>query len=288
MRIKLNDGQINDYDRDGFIAPLDLLNANEASAVRRKVLEHLSGSYKTGIYELTDEIRIKQVSPDHEIPNYAYEVDEGEVKLHTFPFIFNLWKTDKRFLDFGKAEKFAAIARQLLRTDNVLLFEDNVVIKAPHSKYLPWHQDYSYWPIGEPSALTFWFALDDISHANGAMELAVGSHRLGERLPVAFGSEKPFMTEARPGVLPVPQNPAAEGHQVHTYDFRPGQCGIHHGLTWHGSTANTSDKARFAMVLRYIAEGTLWLGDQRMPYDEIGVKSGTRLTREHFPLAGVV
>jgi len=120
------------------------------------------------------------------------------------------------------------------------------------------------------------------------MELAVGSQRLGERLPVAFGSEQPFMADARPGVLPVPRDPAAEGHKVLTYNFKPGQCGIHHGLTWHGSTANSSDEPRFAMVLRYIAEGTLWLGDRRMPYDEIGAVSGTRLTRDHFPLAGAV
>lgn len=285
--MNLIEKQLSDYHRDGYIAPLNLMDKDEVIKIRNAIMQHLSGGFATGIYELTDEIKIRSVSTDNGKPTYIYESNDHKVELHTFPFLFNLWKSDTRFLEFGTSEKFASIARQLLGAESVLLFEDNVVIKEPYSKYLPWHQDYSYWPIGEPKALTFWFALDEVDHSNGAMELAIGTHMLGERLPVAFGNEKPFMTVERPGVLPLPRDPTRENYKIFTYQFRPGQCGIHHALTWHGSTANLSDKPRFAFVLRYIAEGTLWLGEERMPYDDIGVKPGTRLTREHFPLAGL-
>src|SRR5262249_2707408 len=128
-------------------------------------------------------------------------------------------------------------------------------------------------------------ALDEIGPHNGAMQVAPGTQKLGERLPVAFGSGLPFMTEARPDIPAVPENPLAFGHEAVTYILQPGQGGVHDGLVWHGSVANATDSPRYAFVLRYVAEGTLWLGERRMAYDETGCPPGSPLTREYFPLA---
>src|SRR5205085_12391328 len=126
----------------------------------------------------------------------------------------------------------AGMARQLLNCDQVVLMEDNVVIKTPHTKTLPWHQDYSYWPLATPAAVTVWIALDRITPANGAMQVVSGSHRRGERLPVAFGDASSFMTEDRPGIAEVSQDPAVEGEHIITYDLYPGECGFHHAMVW--------------------------------------------------------
>jgi ectoine hydroxylase-related dioxygenase (phytanoyl-CoA dioxygenase family) len=199
--------------------------------------------------------------------------------------MFNLWKTDDRFRDIGLRSGLANWARQLLGAERVLLMEDNVVMKNGNTGRLPWHQDYSYWPLAEPSAVTVWIALDSIDAANGAMEVVPGSHEWGERLPVSFGDGIPFMAEDRPGITAVPTDPGSDNYEVVSYRLRPGECGLHSPMLWHGSAPNASPRPRRAFILRYVAVGTVWLGESRFPYDDIGCPVGSPLTEEHFPAA---
>ena len=37
---------------------------------------------------------------------------------------------------------------------------------------LAWHQDYAYWPLATPGAVTCWIALDDVGAENGGMQVA--------------------------------------------------------------------------------------------------------------------
>ena len=93
------------------------------------------------------------------------------------------------------------MARQLLGSKEVVLMEDGAVIKKPVvGGKLSWHQDYAYWPLASPGAVTCWIALDDVGAANGAMQVAKGSHKLGEKLPVEFGDGSSFMHDERPGI----------------------------------------------------------------------------------------
>jgi hypothetical protein len=284
---KLSSDDLERFKRNGYIAPLPALSEEEVRELRAAVAEHLSGATDSERYELTDDIKVAAVSGSGAAePTYEY-VDEVEYpKLRTFPLLFNLWKVDERFRRVAHDARLVDYARQLLGADDVLLMEDNVVVKAPHSKYLPWHQDYSYWPLGEPSAVTVWIALDDIDPSNGAMEIAPGTQFEGERLPVRFKDASSFMGEARPGVEEVPTDPRALGYEVHTYKLSAGECGIHDALVWHGSTPNQTDEIRCALVFRYVAMGAKWLGAARIPYDDVGCPIGGRLTADHFPLAG--
>jgi hypothetical protein len=274
------------FKRNGFIAPLPALSRTEVRQLRFAVAEHLDGAASSERYELTDHIHVRNVATDGETPMYAYEGEVAYPKLRTFPMLFNLWKVDSRFTRVANSPRLVGYAKQLLGVDKVLLMEDNVIVKAPHSKYLPWHQDFSYWPLGEPHAVTIWIALDDIGASNGAMEIAPGTQFKGERLPVRFGDGSSFMGSDRPGVEPVPADPRAEGYDVHTYTLKAGECGIHDALVWHGSTPNTTDEIRCALVVRYVAVSTTWLGSARIPYEDIGCPTGGHLTEAHFPLAG--
>jgi hypothetical protein len=282
----LTNEEIARFRKDGYVAPIRVFTEEEVHVLANAVNEHLTGSLNSECYELTDKIRIRNVAGDGERPIYEYESDGGEARFHTFPFLFNLWKVDDRFARVARKDTLVRMARQLLAVDEVLLFEDNVVIKAPFSKYLPWHQDYSYWPLGEPTALTVWIALDDIDSLNGAMEIAPGTQRLGERLPVAFGDGSAFMRAERPGIPEVPADPRSLGYEVHAYKLKAGEGGIHDGMVWHGSTPNSSAQIRRALVLRYVAAGTLWLGNSRMAYEDVGCPVGGRLTGAHFPSTG--
>jgi ectoine hydroxylase-related dioxygenase (phytanoyl-CoA dioxygenase family) len=275
--------EIDQYREQGYLFPVRVLTEAHAIELRAAINEHLEGAIASKKYELTDPIRIRQIDTQHGRVQLEYEGDDTVSKPHTFGFLFNLWKTDDRFARIGKDPVIAGLAGQLLGAKQLLLMEDNAVVKMPHSKVLPWHQDYSYWPLAAPAAITAWIALDDISSSNGAMQVVPRSHRLGERLPVSFGDARAFMHEQRPGVKEVPQDPIAAGHDTVTYELRPGECGFHDALLWHASTANESPNVRRAFILRYLAEGTIWLGAERFPYDEVGCAIGSPIGSQHFP-----
>jgi len=288
MTHPLSDADLSSFKRDGFLAPLPGLSTKQTADIKAAVLDHLHGDPRCERYELTDKVSIRRkAGGEDETPEYEYfQEEEPDAAKPVFPFLFNIWRNDARFFELGVQGPFGHIAKQLLGADEVLFFEDNVVVKEPGAKFLPWHQDYSYWPFGEPNCVTFWIALDDIDATNGAMQVAPGSQNLGERLPVQFGSEQVFMDGARPDLLAVPQDPAALGHPIVTYALKAGQCGVHDSLVWHGSTPNQTSDRRLALVLRFVAANTLWLGDQRMPYADIGLAPGGRVTAAHFPAAG--
>jgi hypothetical protein len=275
------------FERDGFLSPLPALKPPEARRLRAAVIEHLRGATGAERYELTDDVKVRNRATSGGRADYEYLDEDPEPKLRELPFLFNLWKVDRRFWDVANTPQLVTYAQTLLGTKDVLLLEDNVVVKTAGAKYVPWHQDYSYWPLGEPNAITVWVALDDIGPENGAMEVAPGTHREGERLPVKFLDGSSFMAAERPGIPAVPSDPRERGYEVVTYDLSSGDCGIHDALVWHGSTVNRTDDLRCALVLRYVAAGTKWLGSTRIPYDDVGCDVGNGLTSKHFPAVGV-
>jgi ectoine hydroxylase-related dioxygenase (phytanoyl-CoA dioxygenase family) len=215
------------------------------------------------------------------------EKTETEKVPHSVPFLFNLWERDERFWQIDANPVIAAMARQLLGAKEVVLLEDGAIVKKPVvGKKLAWHQDYAYWPLATPGAVTCWIALDDVGAANGAMQVAKGSHKLGEKLPVEFGDGSSFMHDERPGIGEV-QTPEQAGLESVTYELKAGECGFHHALIWHASGPNTSDNVRRGFVPRYVAGGTMWLGALRFPYnysdEELECAPGEPIHGPHFP-----
>lgn len=267
---------------DGFVAPLRAMSEADARVLRDAVCGYLDGERTLDMYELADPVLIRAVDgPDGE--RRLEYVDEPNRAASTFPFFFNIWRHDERFARAARNKALAKAACRLLGVEEVLLMEDNVIVKEPGSDLVPFHQDYSYWPLETPSAITVWIALDDMDETNGSMHVARGTHGAGERLPLSFGDRRSFMAEHWPGVDEVPQDMEAEGYEVITYRMSGGECGFHHAMVWHGSPPNRSDQRRIAYVVRYVAPGTIWQGGVRMPYDDIGCRPGEPLTAEHFP-----
>ena len=221
------------------------------------------------------------------------------------PYHFRIWGWRDQFTQAGDTRVTSlevvatdaivgAMARQLLGCDEVLLMEANPVLKDPGGLPVPWHQDYSYWPLAEPSAVTFWIALEDVGPDQGSMAVVPGSHRWGERLPVSLGDAdtgtggrtgplgQTFMERERPGVPAIPAEPRDEHLPVVSYRLRAGECGVHHPLLWHSSTTNRT-APRQVVILRYVAAGTVWLGETRGLYRDVGCPDGDPLDGRHFP-----
>lgn len=216
---------------------------------------------------------------------------EGGVALEpgkSVGFLFNLWRTDPRFRKVAFSPLLAGWAAQLLGATGVRLLEDNALFKEPGiGGALKWHQDYSYWPLAQPNAITAWIALDDVDIVNGAMQIAKGSHLRGEYLPAVFGTGAVYGRERRPASMTAMGDPIEEGMEVEVVTLRAGEVSFHHSLTWHCSGPNTSDRPRRAHVVRFVSDGTVWLGERRYEFnytdEELGVAPGERLSGTYFP-----
>ncbi len=282
--------EIAEYNERGFLLTIRVLDDAQVEAARQALDDHLEGRRESKTYELTDPIIESdkgKATVGAGSTSAVLEKAEVEKKPHSVPFLFNLWERDERFWSIVSNPVIAGMARQLLGSDEVVLMEDGAVIKKPTvGGRLAWHQDYAYWPLATPSAVTCWIALDDVSSANGAMMVAEGSHKLGEKLPVEFGDGSSFMHEERPGIGEV-QPPQEAGLEVVGYELKAGECGFHHALLWHASGPNTSPNPRRGFIPRYVAGDTTWLGAQRFPYnytdEELQCVPGEPIHGPHFP-----
>ena len=281
--------EIASYHECGFVFPIRVLDDAQIEEARTALEDHLEGRLESKAYELTDPIiESEQATVRSGMASAVIEKTEVEKKPHSVPFLFNLWERDDRFWKIVSNPFIAGMARQLLASEEVVLMEDGAVIKKPVvGGRLAWHQDYAYWPLASPGAVTCWIALDDVSAENGGMQVAVGSHKLGERLPVEFGDGSSFMQAERPGVDEV-RPPEEEGLEVVSYELKAGECGFHHALLWHASGPNTSENTRRGFIPRYVAGGTMWLGSLRFPYNysdaELECAPGELIHGPHFPL----
>jgi ectoine hydroxylase-related dioxygenase (phytanoyl-CoA dioxygenase family) len=278
------------YHEQGFLFPIRVLDDAQVEEARAALEEHLDGRRESKAYELTDPI----IDGDHGAASAGsgsatavVEQTQVDKKPHSVPFLFNLWERDHRFQKIVTNPVIAGMARQLLGSEEVVLMEDGAVIKKPVvGGKLSWHQDYAYWPLATPGAVTCWIALDDVGGVNGGMQVAAGSHKLGEKLPVEFGDGSSFMHAERPGIGEV-RPPEEEGLEVVGYELKAGECGFHHALLWHASGANTSEQPRRGFIPRYVAGGTMWLGALRFPYNftdaELECAPGEPIHGPHFP-----
>ena len=164
------------------------------------------------------------------------EKTEVEKKPHSVPFLFNLWERDERFWKIDSNPVIAGMARQLLGSEEVVLMEDGAVIKKPVvGGKLAWHQDYAYWPLASPGAVTCWIALDDVGAENGG-----DAGRRRARTSSARSSRSSSATAARSCTTSGPASsevrpPEEAGLEVVGYELKAGECGFHHALLWHAS-----------------------------------------------------
>ena len=131
---------------------------------------------------------------------------------------------------------------------DLLVWMVELIVKQPHTdKILTMHQDLNYWGFDHADReVTAWIALTDATVANGAMSFVRGSHRLGSvDHHDTYGADNLL---SRGQQISVEHDPADEV----AVELSAGEISLHHGLTFHGSGPNTTDRPRVALVVRYI------------------------------------
>lgn len=163
-------------------------------------------------------------------------------------------------------EKNAAIARDLGFRDPRCL-QSMVICKQPEiGGAVPPHQDSTFLYTDTPSAVGFWYALEDATAQNGCLSFAKGSHR---RAPV----RKRFVRvpeggtgfiDNDSGVFPADfetEKEMDESKEEYTMgEVKAGTLVLIHGNLLHKSEKNTSQKGRIIYTFHVIE------GEQK--YDE--------------------
>ena len=209
--------QVEHYNREGFISPIPVFDADEA-AVRRAYIDGLLDD----VIQAHDRRNSYSINAYHLVCEGLYDI-VMEPRLH-------------------------ALVRDIIGPD-VICWGTQVFAKlAGDTKEVPVHQDAIYWPFTPTKSVTVWLALDDVDAGNAAMEFVPGSHRLGPQ---------EHRSLALDGTRVLDRTVVDQDRFTDRYvnAMPAGSISLHNDLLLHGSPPNHSDRRRAALTLRYTAAG---------------------------------
>ena len=178
-----------------------------------------------------------------------------------------------RFLELAQDRQIVELVSGVIG-DDVILWGCHVFCKPAGEGYeTPWHQDGHYWPIRPLANCTVWVALDASTVENGCLRVIPRSHR--ERVL------HEHLQEER-NDLTLNQRMAAGFDEADAVDLelQPGQMSLHDVYMIHGAKANTSNKRRTGVALRYMPSTSVFERELR-PADG---KTGLTLNFAQRPL----
>lgn len=214
-----------DFDRDGYVYLPGFLSPKEVKDVNEKLEEFI-------------QLKVSQMAA-HEV-KYEDKNDPATLKL-----IQDLNKYDPFFSKLLFDSKFKSIAEDLLEEEVIGKTIEYFNKPAKIGKATPPHQDGYYFMLNPVSAVTMWMALEDVDQENGWVSYVQGSHLKGMR--------PHSKTETIGFSQGIPDFGLKEDMENEVFfPTQPGDLLIHHALTIHRASPNTSpNRSRKAMGLIY-------------------------------------
>ncbi len=166
-----------------------------------------------------------------------------------------LWKTLDPFRDFVYESAAARIAQQVLGSERVNFFYDQLFVKPAGCHVpTPWHHDITFWPIEGEQVCSIWMTFDRVDRESSGLEFLRGSQRWPERFKAITPDYNRYMLDSD-----LADPPDIDGHRADYdlagWDMEPGDVLIFDGRVVHGSSGNhTTERPRRAFSTR-------WTGD---------------------------
>lgn len=205
--------QVERFNRDGYLLPLRIFDPAEAAELRH-YFDDLLAHYLTQGKD-------------------SYSISSAHLR-------------HGRVWDVLANPRVVAIVRDLLGP-GVVAWGSHFFCKMPRDgKTVSWHQDASYWPLTPSKAVTVWLAIDDADRGNACMKYIPGSHRYGHL------TYKMSETDENNVLDQTVVNAEGIGEPIYV-ELKAGEASLHSDLLLHGSEANTSDRRRCGLTLRYTA-----------------------------------
>jgi Phytanoyl-CoA dioxygenase (PhyH) len=156
------------------------------------------------------------------------------------------------FLALAKNPDIVELVSGVIGND-VILWGAHVFCKPAGDGFeTPWHQDGHYWPIRPLATCTVWVALEESSIENGCLRVIPKSH-IGKNLHEHLHEDRQGLTlQQRMKAGSFDENTAID------IELEPGQMSLHDVYMIHGAKANTSQKRRTGVALRYMPSTSLF------------------------------
>jgi len=217
----LNDAQIAQYQRDGYIKLKNVLDA-ETIAHYGDVFMELVQKYN------------KEHTPLEQRDTYGM----------AFLQIGNLWTQDDRAKTFAFSKRMAHIAAELMQVDGVRMYHDQALFKEPSGGFTPWHVDQFYWPLSNSNTVTAWVPLQATPLEMGPLQFATGSQEIMEFRDMAISDE----SEKRIGK-------SLKDYPKDEMAYALGEVSFHSGWVFHRAGPNQTETMRKVMTVIYMEDG---------------------------------
>jgi hypothetical protein len=212
MGKKLTAEQIERYERDGFVSPVDAFTREEAARYRARL--------------------------------EAYEGSAGRQLGKGFNFKPHLLFT---WVDEIVHHPAVLDAVEDLIGPNIRLFHLSVWPKnARDAAFVGWHQDATYFGLEPPVQVTAWVALTDASIEAGCMEVIPGSHKGGQHHHHETPSPNNLLSRGQTLSVEFDRSRTA------FMPVRAGQFSLHHTHLVHSSGPNRTNDRRIGLGISYI------------------------------------
>ena len=229
MNYKLEIDQVNSYQENGYLFPFEVLTTEQVRNVQAEFAQAQQQALEKGLAD--------------ELPKLL----RTNAQL-TLPFVHRI----------ARCPKIIDRIASLLGPDLLLWSAEFFIKGARTEKIVSWHQDLTYWGLGETDdEITVWLALSDSSVESGCMRFIPGSHH--QRILPHRDTFAQNNALSRGQEVDVEIN---EDEAVNI-ELKPGQVSFHHGRIFHASGPNKSKHDRVGLVFRFLTPKVRQLVAQR-------------------------
>jgi len=227
MSAGLSQAQIERYQRDGFLFPVDCLTPDEVRYYRGRLED--------------------------------FEREQGD----TFGRLPNLVRSKSHLLftwmDALVRHPNVLDAVESLIGPNILIYHLTSWLKEPHDpSHVSWHQDGTYFGLEPFEQVTAWIALTDSTPEMGCVKILPGSHVIGQR---------PHRDTSTPGNLLSRGQTIEARLDYSKYEMMPlraGQISLHHTHVVHCSEPNRTNERRVGIGVSYVPTHCRLVNDARV------------------------
>lgn len=244
-------------------------------------------------YQENGFIKLEQVLSEQEIRELTSAMDEvmtapsaQSIQTHGKRDLYyrvlnqrvNTWRDHGVMARYTMHPKLAQIAMELSGAPGIRVFHDHALWKMPQdSKETPWHQDFPYWPMVHPGALSVWIPMQDVDESNGCMMFVPGSHKVGKLKGINLVDPE--------NIYDFVKGTEIEKTRPVKVPLKAGDITFHSGLTFHYAHANLSDQPRKVLAIIYMPDGTQFDGKSHICTNGMQLQKNQLLEGGLFPLA---
>lgn len=249
---RLTSGQVDRFQRDGYLELGRMLDFDMVDLLRREYDREFAraragdAEFRNLSISNTDDVQAKNEAPEQ---------------------MLQIMQMCERNLQFRRLLFHDAILDCVedLLGPNIQLFHDQALYKpAHHGGPVFWHQDNAYWQCVPANLVSCWITLDDVSVANGAMQVIPGSH-LG-----ALQHDRSATTDAL-----LDNADRVDSAKAVAIELVAGGAMLHHCQTFHYTGPNLTPRERRAFAIHFMTPGT----KSRRTGDYLAVSFGRPMLR---------